>query len=177
MNCPDWRGLLELRERLNGELPDGWSDSVVHLSACPACRLTALRLDPSLVFLAQEPLEVSDADVAEMVGNVRTLRRARQAEEATEEPRRQLGRVAAAAAVVSLMVLFPTLTSRPPGPASPPVGPELVVGSGGLPPRSLLLGEGSAPVIEPLDLPFARIYQLGEEDLSVVMVVDESLDV
>ena len=35
----------------------------------------------------------------------------------------------------------------------------------------------ASPLIEAIDRPQARIYQLGEDDLSVVMIVDESLDV
>jgi len=35
----------------------------------------------------------------------------------------------------------------------------------------------AAPAIEGVDRPDARVYEWGADDLSVVMVVDESLDV
>lgn len=174
MSCPNWGELLERREHVDRELPSDWNSAIGHLRGCGSCRSEALQLDPTLLFSAQSTLEVTDAEVSDIVSSVRTLRRSRQAEEAVGEPRRRWGRFAAAAAAVFLLVLLPNLTPRQAAPplmeSSRPTS-EFVAA-----PRSMV-GDPSAPVIEPLDLPFARIYQLGEEDLSVVMVVDESLDV
>lgn len=179
MNCPDWRYLLGERERarpgVDFEASDSWRSAIDHLRGCAACRVTALELDPVLLFAAQQPLEVSDDDVARIKANVRTLRRAREAERASGETHRRVGRVAAAAAVVALMVLLPTQTSRQTTVVS--AGPSLAADSSPPSTRDLPFGDGPAPMIEPLDLPLARIYQLGEDDLSVVMVVDESIDV
>ncbi len=180
MSCPDWRQLLTERDRapleVDFEASDAWREALDHLRACARCRATALELDPVLVFAAQSPLEVSDDEVDLIKGNVRTLRRARETEQATGERRRRIGRVAAAAAVISLLILLPTQTARQPEPVQP-VGPSLVSDSTPLGPVDLGFGEAPAPMIEPLGLPLARIYQLGAEDLSVVMVVDESIDV
>ncbi len=108
--------------------------------------------------------------------NVAVLRRARVTERTSAEPRRRLARLAAAAAAIAWMVLLPTHTSRRPLVQMPIAGSNSVVSQ---PPLTsgFGIGDGPAPLIEPLDLPAARIYQLGEEDLSVVMVVDESIDV
>lgn len=174
MSCPNWSELLEQRERADRGLPSGWSEAIGHLRGCGSCRSKAVRLDPTLLFSAQPTLQVTDAEVSDIVASVRTLRRARQAEEAVGEPRRRWGRFAAAAAAIFLLVLLPNLTPRqaaPPLTDAPRLASEFVASPGSI------VGEASAPVIEPLDLPLARIYQLGEEDLSVVMVVDESLDV
>ena len=181
MTCPEWSGLLAERERSErgGDLEPStaWRTAIDHLRGCVSCRRTALDLDPSLLFVAQPALEVSAEQIGEIVASVRTLRRAREAERASAGPRRRVGRVAAVAAVVSLMILLPTHTSRQPVSTPVVLGPNLAADS--MPPtaRDLGFGDGPAPVIEPLNLPRARIYLLGEEDLPVVMVVDESIDV
>lgn len=180
MSCPDWRGLLA--ERAGAELegdfePTGaWRSAVAHLAGCVRCRMTVLDLDASLLFLAQPPLEVTDDEVDRIKTGVATLLRARRTERAAGAVRRRAARVAAAAAVVSLMILVPTHTARQPPPVPSTAGtrapdsrPPAARGTG---PR-----DAPAPLIEPLDLPLARIYQLGGEDLSIVMVVDESIDV
>lgn len=180
MNCPDWRLLLTERDRAerSGGLTDtpAWRAAVGHLADCAACRGAAFELDPALLFVAHSPIEVSDEEVDRIQANVHVLRRARSAERASAEPRRRIARFASAAAVISLMILLPTHTARPPSAPLSASGPNLASEmspfAGGL-----SLGDGPAPLIEPLDLPAARIYQLGEGDLSVVMVVDESIDV
>ncbi len=177
MSCPDWRRLLAERERaeLEGDFEPaaGWREAVEHLAGCARCRMTALELDGSLLWLAQPPLDVGDEEVDRIKANVRTLRRARRTERATGAASRRVGRVAAAAAIVSLMILMPTHTSR----QSEPTAGTPTTASSAARVRSLAVRDAPAPMIEPLDLPLARIYQLGAEDLSVVMVVDESIDV
>lgn len=179
MNCPDWPHLLSDRERRerSGRLEPSaaWKAAAEHMPGCASCRLTAIDLDASLLFQSQPAIEVSDDEIDAIRANVRTLRRSRAAERRSGESRRRLGRVAAAAAVVSLMVLLPTHNSRQPAPV---VSGANLAADASLPiPGTLVFGDGPAPVIEPLDLPAARIYQLGADDLSVVMVVDESIDV
>lgn len=175
MSCPNWPRLLtdrERAERAGVESPSGWRAAVEHLRSCAACRANAVELDPTLLFVAQPALEVGEDEIDTIRANVRVLRRARAKERATAAPRRRLGRIAAAAAVGALMLLLPTHTSRPPVPVAvlPAPSPTPFV-------NGATSSDGPAPLIEPLDLPLARIYQLGEEDLSVVMVVDESIDV
>jgi hypothetical protein len=176
MSCPDWRRLLAARDRAEGVTEPAWRSAVEHLGGCPSCRATAFELDPSLLFVAQSPIEVSDDEIGTIQANVRVLRRARAQERAALEPRRRMARIASAAAVISLMVLLPTHTSRQSTILPVVAGPSLTLQrapfAGGL-----AFEDSSAPLIEPYDLPLARIYQLGEDDLSVVMVVDESIDV
>lgn len=177
MSCPDWRSLLKHRlETVELEPPAEWPQAVEHLERCPACRRQALSLDPSMLFAVSAPLPVSDDEVGEIKANVRTLVRARAAERTTHRLRRGLGRIAAAAAVVGLMVLMPTHSSRQalsPGAAAPTPAGDAALSTLG----DEAFAEAPAPVIEPLDLPAARIYQLGGGDFSIVMVVDDSIDV
>ncbi len=175
MICPDWRLLLAERERSSGEVGDAWRAAVDHLTGCPSCRATAIDLDPTLLFVAQPSIEVSDGEVEAIQANVRVLRRARAQERAALEPRRKMARLASAAAVASLLIFLPTHSSRQPASQAPAAGPSLALKRA--PFADGLFEDSSAPQIEPYDLPLARIYQLGEEDLSVIMVVDESIDV
>lgn len=183
MNCPDWKTLLAHRLDSDRESESGvdgppseWPEALEHLEECPACRRRALALDPSLIFAAQAPLGVSDDEVGLIKANVHTLLRARAAEHASHRVRRGLGRLAAAAAVVALMVLLPTHTSRQALTSSPAL-PGLASDARSVPAGDGLLVEAPSPLIEPLDLPAARIYQLGGGDFSIVMVVDDSIDV
>ncbi len=179
MSCPDWRRLLLDRDRALAEAdfessPD-WRGAVDHLAGCGRCRAAAVELDPSMLFVAQPPLEVDDDEIERIKTNVRTLRRARETERTAGELRRRIGRAAAAAAIIALAFLLPQQSFRQPETASTQLEPAAETSS---PPAGrLTLVDGPAPMIEPLDLPLARIYQLGEEDLSVIMVVDESIDV
>ena len=180
MSCPDWKSLVAHRvgptASPDREPPAEWPRAIEHLSDCLACRQRALSLDPSLLFVVQAPLPVSDDEVAGIKANVRTLVRARAAERTSHHLRRRLGRVAAAAAVVGLLVLLPTHSPRRPGSVED-VAPGPAVETTPFVQSEGALAEAPAPVIEPLDLPSARIYQLSGGDLSVVMVVDDSIDV
>jgi hypothetical protein len=177
LSCPEWKGLLAHRLEPDGAPePEGWTAAVEHLDDCPVCRRQAFSLDPSLLFVAQAPPSVDDAEVGRIKANVHTLLRARAAERTSHRVRRGLGRFAAAAAVVALMVLLPTHTSRQ-ALTAPAALPGLASDAGAIAASDAGLMEAPAPVIEPLDLPAARIYQLGGENFSIVMVVDDSIDV
>jgi hypothetical protein len=165
--------LVEHRSRPELDPPAEWAEALGHLEGCTACRERAFALDSSLLFAAQTPLPVGDDEVAAIKANVHTLVRARAAESHSRRWRRTLGRFAAAAAAVALLVLMPTHTSRQPG--SAPESAQLVPAP--LAPAGGLAADAPAPVIEPLDLPAARIYMLGERDLPIVWVVHESIDV
>lgn len=166
MSCPrrqatDWEALLAHRFERGGEAPAGLAEALAHLDGCPSCRERALELDSLLLFRGARALS-EPADVTALVGAVRAGRRLRR----TERRAGARGSAGVAAALVAGAVLLaPTALFREAGrgaveaPAAPVVG---------------LSGQ---PVIENLDRPGARVYQWGSETVSVVMVVDESLDV
>lgn len=165
MSCPDWLALSAERERDPGTDPPGWAEARAHLAVCAGCRAQAIDLDPSLLFVNLPAPRVAAADVADMQRAVAALVRA---ERVDARPRaRRLWRGAAAAAVVLLALAVEA------GPRRAAPGPVAVAAA--------LTGVesdlGSPPVIEELDRPEARVYQLPAEGLSVVMIVDASLDV
>ena len=169
MTCRfDWADLVAHRRTGSNE-PAGWRGALEHLRECGACRERALIEDPTLVFVAGEAVAVSEAEVEAMVADVGNLIRARETERAADSSGRRVWRYAAAAAAAAVMVFLPTFSARQvTGTAdTAQVGPA----------PGADLSESPAPMIEALDRPEARIYQLGEEDLSIVMVVHESLDV
>ncbi len=171
MTCPDWLALAAERERDPGTDPAGWAAACAHLELCPACRRAAVAADPLLLF---QRLEAPRADAAEvvrmqqavaaLVGAARVARRGRRGG--------GLGRVAAAAAVALLALAV----QSGPRPAPPRAGSDLA---------ALAFADGepafspgpAPPVLEELDRPEARVYQLPAEGLSVVLIVDSSLDV
>ena len=178
MTCPDWRQLLAHRFDATLEAPPGWTDAEAHLSDCADCRLAAMAIDPTLVFRTAAAWTERAGETEEIRQAVRTLRRTSDLENRTER-----GRVApprarssdhgplAAAALFALILAFqPSTTARngieragllEPAPAAGP----------------LRAARPAAPAIEGVDRPGARVYEWGADDLSVVMVVDESLDV
>lgn len=176
MSCPDWRALQAAREREPDVDPPGWAAAREHLSECRACRAAAVELDPVLLFAALPAPRVTPAEVAEMQRAVAALVRAERVAPRDSGPlgtgrRRRLAaklaRGAAAAAVV-LLALGVEAGPRRPGPTA---GDALAA-----------LPEAAAdafvpPALEELDRPQARIYQIPAEGLSVVMIVDASLDV
>lgn len=173
MSCPKWHALLE--RRAAGPPPREWPEAVRHLRDCADCRRRALALDPTLLFVAEPPLEVSDREVETIRRNVAALCRARRVERDCESRRGRLARPAAAAIVGAVLLLLPTHTARPPIPSG-----FLQQAAGGATPfvvESTSASEAPAPVLEQLDRRSARVYQFGEEDLSVVMVVDETFDI
>jgi hypothetical protein len=79
-----------------------------------------------------------------------------------------LGAAIRGAAAAGLLLL--ALAQTPP----PPAGEATASGdaTAAIPPELSLL-----PVVEDVNRPEARIYQIGSGDLEVVMIVDETLDV
>ena len=170
MSCHDWRALLAHRfDPAVGE-PDDWSEAEAHLEACESCRRKALAIDPTLAFRSAATWEPEPGETAAIRQAVRTLRRASALE--TSEGKaggstRHSGPRVAAALFALVLALHPSTTARnpmEPAPAAP--GPRLVRVTG-----------PAAPAIEGVDRPDARVYEWGADDLSVVMVVDESMDV
>jgi hypothetical protein len=167
--CPDWRALAAHRFARDGEEPAGWADALAHLDECPACRRDAPAADPTLLFRRLADPAASDrapgfderAEVEAAIQAVSALRAARRV-----TGRRGLGRAAgwgrwAAAAVLALLALSLENQGVPGGAAfvEEIAGPAALPSAGGV------------------DQPDARVYHLASEGMSVVMIVDESLDV
>lgn len=174
MSCPRsaaaaWEALLAHRSERGVPPPAGLEEALAHLDSCPSCRQSALRVDPLLLFRGARSLS-EPVDTAAFVAAVRAGRRQRRVERRAG-PRRPAG--VAAALVAGALLLAPSAlfrggeTARPARPAARQAAR----------PTAPVLGLSAHPVIENLDRPGARVYQWGSESVSVVMVVDESLDV
>jgi hypothetical protein len=176
--CPDWNGLVALRERAEADgspEPAAWGAALGHLDGCPRCRRQALAADPLLVFRRLSGVETSGSGAADepaeaesMIQAVTAMRTAKR----LESRQRFAGwRRWAAAAVLALVSLSlgrdktPLLAPQPPPVVSLPETAS---------PASNVAG---AATLERLDNSDARVYQLNGKDLSVFMIVDKKLDV
>lgn len=184
-HCAEWPRLAtRIAERLDARSDASplASPELDHLDACDACRRSALALDPTLVLrrLAEPGGDRDGRHEAEEVEAMRSavaaLRSARRHERRAAKP---IWRYAAAALLVAGVASQLPLPSvrRPVVDTAPAAFADL----------DRLMGSGVAawpaefstlPVIEEIDRPQARVYQLGGgDDVSVVMIVDETLDV
>jgi hypothetical protein len=168
VSCPPplrWETLVAHRRRRAAEEPAAWPAALAHLRACAPCRRQALAADPTLVFQLQPEPEPFPEEAEDMRRRVAALRRAA----GVVPPRRRFGAAGRVAAAAVLLLL--ALAQAPPRPsAETPPGGSLAA----LPaPADIHL----LPVLEDLDRPQARVYELGSGDLRVVMIVDETLDV
>lgn len=192
--CPDWRALSAHRKDPRSEEPAGWQEALAHLDGCPACRREAPAADPTLVFRRLPGLDMGTAaeaaEVESMIQAVATLRTARRLE--TPERRARMSRASwkrwsAAAALVTVALSLGAGHGLRRAPM-PPMPPIIALGSLPVPSRNLAVvpaaevsprfAADEAPVVEELNRPAARVYQMdGGKNLSVVMIVDERLDV
>ena len=193
--CPNWRELLSSRFDPKTPEPEGLADALVHFDGCPVCCREACRIDPTLVF-RRLPVAALDFDLeAERmrlaVAGMRASERVEgRAATISIRPlsRRLRGQslrwaLAAGLAGASLLMggrgdLADAQSSGTPG-ARPRIAASLGLSGGAVPAR---FGPDQAPVaiesaVEDLGRPDARIYQFDGERLSVVMIVDEKLDV
>lgn len=186
MTCPDWTTLTAHRLVRDGIEPPEWQAALAHAGGCPACRRAAVAADPTLLFQRlAEPELAASADspaalqtIAAMQQAVATLRRAAAAPSQSAGRRRRFGWRVAAAAALPLCALVLHGVERP--------GPENLVATRELVPIADVARTASAapsaelvalPLVDELSSPAARVYELGGTDLSVVMIVDETLDV
>lgn len=194
MSCPDWRELAALREVAAPDLP-AWAEARRHAAQCEGCRKEALAADPLLLFARLPERRVTPGEILDMQAAVTALVRAGRvagsspAGSDTSDSSEHLGggsaaggvrrsvrfsfmRLAAALGICSLLAL-----SGAPRPRSPRVGTL----DGG----AVLAAQGASAeeaqsygsVVEELDRPGARIYELPQSGMAVVMIVDASLDV
>ena len=172
MSCPDWRQLTARRERERAD-PEGWAAAMEHFDSCPPCRREALAADPLLVFRRLPKVELGAAEERSEVEAVR------QAVTAMRTARRLVARRSfggwrrwSAAAVLALAALSVGRDRDPRLAMGRMARASLLVPAQPAPAQAL-----AAPMIEVLNRPDARVYQMPGEDLSVIMVVDPSFDV
>jgi hypothetical protein len=187
MSCPDWRGLADLRDRHDAP---GWDAAVAHFeSGCPSCRRAALTAEPTLVFRrlrsdgAPGALEMSPAQEASEVEAVRravaAMRTARRADRVASGSRRLVRArrwaVAAGLALAALSIPADNAWQHQHSRGMQARQPSLLPGA--VVPAALVGGEGVLPTVDGVNRPGARVYHMDGEGMSVVMIVDESLDV
>jgi hypothetical protein len=196
MSCPDWKAMAAWRDDPRGEEPAEWSDALAHFDrGCSLCLRAALAADPTLVFrrlaAVPEPTPLQEAsDVESMRRAVAAMRAASRVEEVERRAARRFNwtRWAAAAALAVVALSMPADDSHfrrtPAGDlisvatmTAPAVlsldGPEAVP----LPAASQAASAEDLPSVEGVNRPGARVYHMDGEGMSVVMIVDESLDV
>jgi hypothetical protein len=172
VSCPDWRALAAHRDdprRSRRETePEGWTEALAHFDSCSLCRRQALAAEPTLVFRRIPVVTPTPAEEADEVAAVRqavaAMRTASRLDDRRPVPglgsKRGGWKRWAAAAVLALASLS---LGQDPGPS---FDPSAMSGAAALPPS-----------IEGVNLPDARVYQMGGEDFAVTMVFSESLDV
>jgi len=172
MTCAELRRLAP-ESLLASELePVEHRRAAEHLRQCPECRRQAVAADPAVLFLDLPSLEVTAADVKAVRSAVGAMRRARVLENETSRPVSRWWRHAAAAALLAALLLVPGDTPVEHEAGDGSLGLETLIDEGGF----LASATEPSSIIENLNRPQARIYQLTEDDLSLVMIVDETLD-
>ncbi len=179
MTCSEGRRLMG-RFRSDARLHDSERRGLMeHFAGCTRCRREGLAIDPTLLLLGASSLEMRSSEIVSIRQTVQAMRRARELERAGARPWRRVRRAAAMSVLLTALLLFPgggqeRLEERnaTSGHQTPSSGSLYSLGEG----HTQISIWDSLSLIENLDRPDARIYQWTEQDLSVVMIVDESLD-
>lgn len=191
--CPNWRELLKDRfdkpAKANAAEPEGLAEALAHFDVCPACRREACRIDPTLVFrrLPATALDF-DLEAERMMLAVAGMRASERVEgrsgalssrPLSRRLRHQGVRWALAAGLAGAALLLGGRSELADASGSPRIAAPLGLSGGTVPARFDRFQPTAAveSAVEDLGRPDARIYQLDGERLSVVMIVDEKLDV
>jgi hypothetical protein len=203
VSCPDWTALTAHRHDRNhreGSEPAGWGEALTHLDGCTLCRRQALAADPTLVFrrLAAVPAaamtpaeERSEADsVRAAVAAMRAASRldSLRLDSLNTRPRTSslwkrwsMGAMAAVLALAAVVVpserVVPSSSSKVAADAAIFREGRVEVGPLDEPVAAAQQVDLEESVVEGVNLPDARVYHMSGDGLSVVMVVDESLDI
>lgn len=182
MTCPDWQSLVAARDAEPAVDPPTWAEARRHAAGCDRCRRAALAADPLLLFARLPEATVTPAELADMQSAVAALVRAGRVGHAAaighrvhppaDSRRAAAARFAAALGVCSLLALSGAPRPQPPTLDTLAAGGDLA-GLGMAADDAASMGS----VVEELDRPGARIYELPQSDMAVVMIVDASLDV
>jgi hypothetical protein len=197
-----WRSLVAHRAAAGGREPAGWAEALAHLDGCAACRRMALDADPTLVFrrlraapaVSSPPADLGESAAVQQA--VAALRAASRVGASSVARRRGLGanggwtRWAAAAVLAATALALgstapdrpaPAVAAMPSLPLAPTLRVEPTIATAAMTTRDLQaqpsLRPAQLPMIEELNRPDARVYQIDGGNLSVVMIVDEKLDV
>lgn len=175
MSCPAWGRLVERRDA--GE-ESGWRAALEHFDRCSKCREEALAADPTLLFRRLPSTEVDARDVEEIREKVSWLRRARELERSVEDGDsrsptwRWLGRIAATILLVAASTGIGLDRMDPPG-----LGSETVSGSVSPPEIRLPPAIAAQPLLEDTGPGTDQIVEWTDAELSLVVLIDEELDV
>lgn len=176
MSCRVWEELAAAGEAVLREDAPERLRAEAHFRECPSCAEKAFLLDPSWAVRKLPAPEFGAEDLAEIQRSLARAERMRGVERrfGTRHPGR---RIAAAAVLVALLGVAGILSDRSNSVEVADSGGFLVKpgaeGRQGDPADELEL---SLPAIGSLAPETARIYELGEEEFALVMVVHETLD-
>jgi hypothetical protein len=176
MSCPDWTGLVALREREDAE-PAGWAEAVTHLDTCPRCRREAMAADPLLVFrrlpVTEMPEAVEQAEAESMRQAVAAMRTAKR----LESRRSFAGWRRWAAAAVLTVASLAVGRDKAPMDLSPAVAASEAVATAAVAAAPAAPSPAATAVLERLDGSDARVYQVDGKDLTAFMIVGDKVDV
>jgi hypothetical protein len=190
VSCPDWRTLAAWREDPQADEPAEWREALAHLDrGCAHCRRAAVAADPTLVFRRlAAPSAPAPAQEASEADAMRRAVAAMRAASRVEGSERRAGswswkRWGTAAALAVMALSIPgddgRLRREPAAVGLMNVAMPAALSAGG--PESALAGQAALgddlPTLEGVNRPGARVYHMDGEGLSVVMIVDETLDV
>lgn len=189
MTCDFWRAHGKQRTDLLVDGSSGRLAASAHLEICPECRSRAFLLDPSWARLEEPNPDFSQTEIDETkrrilagrrLSDVADVARVSDAEAAVSvssnpkstAPRNTAWlRAAAIAASLGVLLMF-GVSRRPPSSWAQRAVP--------VPEQALSAAAGLVPnfsSIDPLLPTRARVYELGQADFSLVILVDESLDI
>jgi hypothetical protein len=185
VSCPDWHALTPEPHESHESKSAGWSDAVAHFdSGCSLCRRDALKADPALVFRGLRSTSIGSMSPAQEASEVDAVRlavaamRTASRVDAVESRSRALHNtawkrwaVAAGLVMAALSIPADNAWKHRELPLRPAVARSAAV------PAALNAGEMDLPTVEGVNRPNARVYHMDGDGLSVVMIVDESLDV
>jgi hypothetical protein len=163
-----------LRDTLRDDEPEGWTEALEHFDGCPSCRSEALKADPLLLFRRLPVAELTPAEERSEVESMRLAVTALRHAGRLESRRRFAGwRRWAAAAVLAVASLAVTRDRAP-----QLVTAAVVTPLPALRQAPVLPADQEPLAIEGLSRPGRRVYQIPDgRDLSVIWIVDESLEI
>lgn len=183
MSCETWQELVEQGDLLLCEDSRERLAAQRHFRSCPSCAERAYLLDPGWAVRRSVTQMPGEAEIAELKRSILAAGRTRELESAVRGAPSRV-RVAAAIALFSVVIAAGALI-RVGGPAKPTarvsntenVAVETVPASVAATASAFgTVSELSLPAIGSLAPSAARVYDLGQEDFALVMVVHETLD-